>query len=96
MSFPSTSIANSTLLPLIIPSSSPPSSPSSILPPSHPFPISTPPSLPPCLLKVKLVPVSFEDAQFMASFDQSAALYTRYQMAVHGDAPSECGESEVQ
>ncbi|XP_064173002.1 arginyl-tRNA--protein transferase 1 isoform X7 [Anguilla rostrata] len=45
-------------------------------------------------LEVKLVPVSFEDPQFMATFDQSAALYARYQTAVHGDAPSECGESE--
>ncbi|XP_071375736.1 arginyl-tRNA--protein transferase 1 isoform X3 [Centroberyx affinis] len=45
-------------------------------------------------LEVRLVPVSFEDPQFMASYEQSAALYARYQMTVHGDAPSECNESE--
>ncbi|XP_029926154.1 arginyl-tRNA--protein transferase 1 isoform X3 [Myripristis murdjan] len=45
-------------------------------------------------LEVRLVPVSFEDPQFTASYEQSAALYARYQMAVHGDAPSECNESE--
>ncbi|KAG9344441.1 hypothetical protein JZ751_011111, partial [Albula glossodonta] len=44
--------------------------------------------------EVRLVPVCFEDPQFMASYDQSAALYARYQMAVHGDDPSECRESE--
>lgn len=47
-------------------------------------------------LKVRLVPVSFEDPDFLASYEQSAALYARYQMTVHGDAPYECGESEVQ
>lgn len=31
----------------------------------------------------------------MASYEQSAALYARYQMAIHGDDPSECSESEV-
>ncbi|XP_043111902.1 arginyl-tRNA--protein transferase 1-like isoform X3 [Puntigrus tetrazona] len=45
-------------------------------------------------LEVRLVPVSFEDPDFSASYEQSAALYTRYQMTVHGDAPYECGESE--
>lgn len=46
-------------------------------------------------LKVRLVPVSFEDPQFAASYQQSVALYARYQMAIHGDDPSECSESEV-
>ncbi|XP_057197406.1 arginyl-tRNA--protein transferase 1 isoform X2 [Triplophysa rosa] len=45
-------------------------------------------------LEVKLVPVSFEDPDFLASFEQSAALYARYQTTVHGDSPYECGESE--
>ncbi|XP_067241677.1 arginyl-tRNA--protein transferase 1 isoform X1 [Chanodichthys erythropterus] len=45
-------------------------------------------------LEVRLVPVSFEDPDFLASYKQSAALYARYQMTVHGDAPYECGESE--
>lgn len=46
-------------------------------------------------LKVRLVPVSFEDPQFMASYQQSVALFARYQMAIHGDDPSECSETEV-
>lgn len=46
-------------------------------------------------LKVRLVSVSFEDPQFMASYQQSAALFARYQMAIHGDDPSECSESQV-
>lgn len=58
-----------------------------------PFPPSKHPSI---ILKVKLVPVSFEDPDFLASFEQSAVLYARYQMAVHGDSQYECGESEVQ
>uniref|UniRef100_A0A672PTY9 arginyltransferase n=1 Tax=Sinocyclocheilus grahami TaxID=75366 RepID=A0A672PTY9_SINGR len=41
-----------------------------------------------------LVPVSFEDPDFLASYEQSAALYARYQTTVHGDSPYECGESE--
>ncbi|XP_040906085.1 arginyl-tRNA--protein transferase 1 isoform X2 [Toxotes jaculatrix] len=45
-------------------------------------------------LEVRLVPVSFEDPQFTASYQQSVALYSRYQMAIHGDDPSECSESE--
>ncbi|XP_059421710.1 arginyl-tRNA--protein transferase 1-like isoform X1 [Carassius carassius] len=45
-------------------------------------------------LEVRLVPVSFEDPDFLASYEQSAALYACYQMTVHGDAPYECGESE--
>ncbi|MBN3326698.1 ATE1 transferase, partial [Atractosteus spatula] len=45
-------------------------------------------------LQVKLVPVCFDDPEFTASYSQSAALYARYQMAVHKDAPSECSESE--
>ncbi|XP_051772698.1 arginyl-tRNA--protein transferase 1 isoform X6 [Ctenopharyngodon idella] len=47
-------------------------------------------------LEVRLVPVSFEDPDFLASYEQSAALYARYQMTVHGDAPYECGESEAE
>lgn len=58
--------------------------------------LSSPPSNHPSItLKVRLVPVSFEDPDFLASYKQSVALYARYQMTVHGDAPSECGESEV-
>lgn len=53
------------------------------------------PSSPIFCLKVRLVPVSFEDPQFMASYQQSAALFARYQMAIHGDDPSECSETEV-
>ncbi|XP_050982341.1 arginyl-tRNA--protein transferase 1 isoform X2 [Labeo rohita] len=45
-------------------------------------------------LEVRLVPVSFEDPDFLESYVQSAALYARYQMTIHGDAPSECGESQ--
>ncbi|XP_036429535.1 arginyl-tRNA--protein transferase 1 isoform X2 [Colossoma macropomum] len=45
-------------------------------------------------LEVRLVPVSFEDPDFLASYEQSAALYARYQMAIHGDPPFECGESQ--
>lgn len=58
-------------------------------PPYHSNPSST------LCLKVRLVPVSFEDPQFTASYQQSVALYSRYQMASHGDDPSECSESEV-
>ncbi|KAL7890466.1 hypothetical protein AOLI_G00027240 [Acnodon oligacanthus] len=43
---------------------------------------------------VRLVPVSFEDPDFLASYEQSAALYARYQMAIHGDSPFECDESQ--
>lgn len=39
--------------------------------------------------------MSFEDPQFTATYQQSAALYARYQTAVHGDDPGECSESEV-
>ncbi|XP_038677250.1 arginyl-tRNA--protein transferase 1 isoform X6 [Scyliorhinus canicula] len=45
-------------------------------------------------LEVKLVPVSSDDPDFTESFNQSAALYTKYQMAVHQDSPDECSESE--
>uniref|UniRef100_H3C2F8 Arginyl-tRNA--protein transferase 1 n=1 Tax=Tetraodon nigroviridis TaxID=99883 RepID=H3C2F8_TETNG len=45
-------------------------------------------------LEVRLVSVSFEDPEFMASYQQSAALFARYQMAVHGDDPSECSETQ--
>ncbi|XP_016127957.1 arginyl-tRNA--protein transferase 1-like [Sinocyclocheilus grahami] len=44
----------------------------------------------------KSVPVSFEDPDFLASYEQSAALYARYQTTVHGDSPYECGESEAE
>ncbi|KAM9808454.1 arginyl-tRNA--protein transferase 1 isoform X2 [Syngnathus typhle] len=44
--------------------------------------------------EVRLVPVNFEDPQFTASYEQSVALYSRYQMAIHGDDPSECSESK--
>lgn len=39
--------------------------------------------------------MNFEDPQFTASYEQSVALYARYQMAIHGDSPSDCCESEV-
>ncbi|KFV99861.1 Arginyl-tRNA--protein transferase 1, partial [Eurypyga helias] len=45
-------------------------------------------------LEVRLVPVSFEDPQFKSSFNQSATLFAKYQMAVHKDTPSDCGENE--
>ncbi|XP_074731550.1 arginyl-tRNA--protein transferase 1 isoform X3 [Strix uralensis] len=45
-------------------------------------------------LEVRLVPVSFEDPQFKSSFNQSAALFAKYQMAIHKDTPSDCGENE--
>ncbi|XP_012672549.2 arginyl-tRNA--protein transferase 1 isoform X2 [Clupea harengus] len=45
-------------------------------------------------LEVRLVVVSFEDPEFVATFERSAALYTQYQQAIHGDDPSECGEAE--
>ncbi|XP_039337103.1 arginyl-tRNA--protein transferase 1 isoform X6 [Mauremys reevesii] len=45
-------------------------------------------------LEVRLVPVSFEDPQFNSSFSQSATLFAKYQMAIHKDTPSECGEYE--
>ncbi|KAL7384196.1 hypothetical protein ABVT39_026075 [Epinephelus coioides] len=45
-------------------------------------------------LEVRLVPVNFEDPEFTASYEQSVALYASYQMAIHGDDPSECSESE--
>ncbi|XP_071010916.1 arginyl-tRNA--protein transferase 1 isoform X3 [Oncorhynchus clarkii lewisi] len=47
-------------------------------------------------LEVRLVPVNDDDPQFMATYEQSAALYACYQMAVHGDTPSECNESEME
>ncbi|KAM9476861.1 arginyl-tRNA--protein transferase 1 isoform 1-T1 [Clarias gariepinus] len=43
-------------------------------------------------LEVRLVPVSFEDPDFLTSYEQSAELFACYQMAVHGDVPSECDE----
>ncbi|XP_028279434.1 arginyl-tRNA--protein transferase 1 isoform X3 [Parambassis ranga] len=45
-------------------------------------------------LEVRLVPVNFEDPQFTSSYEESVALYARYQMAIHGDDPSDCNESE--
>ncbi|XP_031453231.1 arginyl-tRNA--protein transferase 1 isoform X5 [Phasianus colchicus] len=45
-------------------------------------------------LEVRLVRVSFEDPQFKSSFNQSATLFAKYQMAIHKDTPSECGENE--
>ncbi|XP_068545150.1 arginyl-tRNA--protein transferase 1 isoform X6 [Anas acuta] len=45
-------------------------------------------------LEVRLVPVSFEDPQFKSSFNQSATLFAKYQMAIHKDTASECGENE--
>ncbi|XP_075011304.1 arginyl-tRNA--protein transferase 1 isoform X3 [Calonectris borealis] len=45
-------------------------------------------------LEVRLVPVSFEDPQFKSSFNQSATLFAKYQMAIHKDTPSDCGENE--
>ncbi|XP_058666469.1 arginyl-tRNA--protein transferase 1 isoform X6 [Ammospiza caudacuta] len=45
-------------------------------------------------LEVRLVPVSFEDPQFKSSFNQSATLFAKYQMSVHKDTPSDCGENE--
>ncbi|KAL9846618.1 arginyl-tRNA--protein transferase 1 isoform 1-T1 [Geothlypis trichas] len=45
-------------------------------------------------LEVRLVPVSFEDPQFKSSFNQSASLFAKYQMSVHKDTPSDCGENE--
>ncbi|XP_071605725.1 arginyl-tRNA--protein transferase 1 isoform X4 [Heliangelus exortis] len=45
-------------------------------------------------LEVRLVPVSFEDPQFKSSFNQSASLFAKYQMAIHKDTSSECGENE--
>lgn len=47
-------------------------------------------------MKVRLVPVSFEDPQFKSSFTQSAALFAKYQMAIHKDTPSACDEHQVQ
>ncbi|XP_053088536.1 arginyl-tRNA--protein transferase 1 isoform X6 [Pangasianodon hypophthalmus] len=45
-------------------------------------------------LEVRLVPVSFEDPDFLASYEQSVELFARYQMAIHGDLPFECDESQ--
>ncbi|MCJ8730871.1 hypothetical protein PDJAM_G00189480 [Pangasius djambal] len=45
-------------------------------------------------LEVRLVPVSFEDPDFLASYEQSVELFARYQMAIHGDLPFECDENQ--
>ncbi|XP_063046963.1 arginyl-tRNA--protein transferase 1 isoform X2 [Engraulis encrasicolus] len=58
------------------------------------FVFDTSPDSPLHRLEVRLVPVSFEDPVFAETFDRSAALYSRYQQAIHGDDPSECGEDE--
>lgn len=50
----------------------------------------------PLALKVRLVPVSFEDPQFSSSFTQSATLFAKYQMTIHKDTPLECDEDQVQ
>nr|XP_028585894.1 arginyl-tRNA--protein transferase 1 isoform X10 [Podarcis muralis] len=47
-------------------------------------------------LEVRLVPVSLEDPQFKSSFTQSAALFAKYQMAIHKDSPFECNEYQGQ
>lgn len=46
-------------------------------------------------LKVRLVPASFEDPEFKSSFNQSHSLYIKYQVAIHKEAPVECGKYEV-
>lgn len=46
-------------------------------------------------LKVRLVPASFEDPEFNSSFNQSFSLYTKYQVAIHQEAPEICEKSEV-
>ncbi|KAG7334333.1 hypothetical protein KOW79_002740 [Hemibagrus wyckioides] len=45
-------------------------------------------------LEVRLVPVSFEDPDFLASYKQSVELFARYQMAIHDDEPFECDENQ--
>ncbi|XP_046729275.1 arginyl-tRNA--protein transferase 1 isoform X4 [Silurus meridionalis] len=45
-------------------------------------------------LEVRLVPVSFEDPDFLASYEQSVKLFACYQMAIHDDDPFECDESQ--
>ncbi|NP_001085118.1 uncharacterized protein LOC432192 [Xenopus laevis] len=45
-------------------------------------------------LEVKLVPVSMEDPEFVSSFDRSAALYAKYQIAIHKDLPYKCSPAE--
>ncbi|XP_041124343.1 arginyl-tRNA--protein transferase 1 isoform X3 [Polyodon spathula] len=45
-------------------------------------------------LEVRLVPVCFDDPEFTATYSQSAALYAKYQTAIHKDTPSECSESQ--
>ncbi|XP_060727907.1 arginyl-tRNA--protein transferase 1 isoform X1 [Tachysurus vachellii] len=45
-------------------------------------------------LEVRLVPVSFEDPDFLSSYKQSVELFARYQMAIHDDDPVECDESQ--
>ncbi|XP_078500066.1 arginyl-tRNA--protein transferase 1 isoform X2 [Lissotriton helveticus] len=46
------------------------------------------------VLEVRLVPVSMDDPEFSSTFCQSAALYAKYQMAIHKDAPQECNDIE--
>ncbi|XP_021022641.1 arginyl-tRNA--protein transferase 1 isoform X3 [Mus caroli] len=45
-------------------------------------------------LEVRLVPASFEDPEFNSSFNQSFSLYTKYQVAIHQEAPEICEKSE--
>uniref|UniRef100_UPI00358E0E4F arginyl-tRNA--protein transferase 1 isoform X8 n=1 Tax=Myxine glutinosa TaxID=7769 RepID=UPI00358E0E4F len=45
-------------------------------------------------LEVRLVPSSFENAAFETSFEQSAALFAKYQMAIHKDTASECSHDQ--
>ncbi|XP_029466415.1 arginyl-tRNA--protein transferase 1 isoform X1 [Rhinatrema bivittatum] len=45
-------------------------------------------------LEVRLVPVSTDDPEFTETFSHSAALFAKYQMSVHQDAPFECGEAQ--
>ncbi|XP_069468063.1 arginyl-tRNA--protein transferase 1 isoform X3 [Ambystoma mexicanum] len=46
------------------------------------------------VLEVRLVAVSMDDPTFASTFSHSAALYAKYQMAIHKDAPQECNEVE--
>uniref|UniRef100_A0A8C4Q7W5 Arginyl-tRNA--protein transferase 1 n=1 Tax=Eptatretus burgeri TaxID=7764 RepID=A0A8C4Q7W5_EPTBU len=45
-------------------------------------------------LEVRLVPSSFENPAFESSFEQSAALFAKYQMAIHKDTASECSHKQ--
>uniref|UniRef100_H3ARU3 Arginyl-tRNA--protein transferase 1 n=1 Tax=Latimeria chalumnae TaxID=7897 RepID=H3ARU3_LATCH len=45
-------------------------------------------------LEVRLVLVSLDDPEFTATFSQSAALFAKYQMAIHKQTSSECDKHE--